>query len=631
MTVDPAAPDAPAVYLFREEYVNEKEHYHRVYARIKILTEKGKEEYSDVEIPYEAGVNNVRAIEGRTIHADGTVVPFTGKPYQKELVKNGNLKVMAKVFSMPDVQVGSIVEYQYELQYDDNWYSPPWWDVQRAIYAHREHFHFVPPDIDLTRLQVPDAFGKEQVANRLLYYSELPAGVKVTSGLDGYDLLVANVAPIAEEPYSPPVASFSERVYFYYAPSFSGQEFWTNTGKEWSRDVDRFASPSGAIRQAVAQLTAPGDSDVQKLQKIYAAVMGLENTSFTREHSEAENKAEGLRVKTAADVWAQKRGTSDEIARLFIAMARAAGLKADAMIVTRRDKDLLNTGYLDWGQLEDEIAIVTVGGKEMYFDPGERYCEFGKLHWRHEEVQGMRQSDKGPVLAVTGGSTYKDNEVVRTADLTLAANGEVTGVIRVTMKGAEALRWRELMLTTDEPEVKKRFEDELQGRVPAGIRVKMNHFIGLPDYNSQLMAVLDVSGTMGTAVGKRVLLPGAFFQARVKPLFAAETTRQNPVDLHYPYVATDQVTVKLAPGLTVEGVPANAKIPFNQLAVFQEVYGKKVDEYQQVRQMAMGTPLYKASEYPQLRDFFQKAGAQDQEPVVLDRVPVTAAASGGSQ
>jgi len=60
MTSDPAAPDAPAVYLFREEIVNDKLHSHTTYARIKILSEKGKEDFSEIEIPYEkdeAGVS----------------------------------------------------------------------------------------------------------------------------------------------------------------------------------------------------------------------------------------------------------------------------------------------------------------------------------------------------------------------------------------------------------------------------------------------------------------------------------------------------------------------------------------------------------------------------------------------
>lgn len=218
---------------------------------------------------------------------------------------------------------------------------------------------------------------------------------------------------------------------------------------------------------------APGDSEDQKLQKIYAAVQGLENTRFTREHSAAENKAEGLKVKTAADIWEQKRGSDDELTRLFIAMARAAGFKAYAMIVTERDQNLLNAGYLEWGQLEDEIAIVTVGGKEMFFDPGQRYCEYAQLNWIHTQVAGMRQSDAGPVLAVAPGQTYKENQVVRLADLQLGQDGTLTGTVRIGMKGADALRWRQDALRNDEEAAKKSFEEALQKRVPDGVHVKV--------------------------------------------------------------------------------------------------------------------------------------------------------------
>ncbi|MGA7523263.1 MAG: DUF3857 domain-containing protein [Acidobacteriaceae bacterium] len=627
MTVDPAAPGAPAVYLDRDVRIDDKVHYERVYARIKILTAKGKEEFGDVELPYQAHGFSIRAIEARTIHPDGTVIPFTGKPFDKELVKAGNVKIMAKVFSMPDVQVGSILEYQYELQYDDDYVEPPQWFMQQKVFVHKAHYHFVPMDLSGNHyVTVTDPMGKERTAARLLYYQDLPGNAKVQEQMDGYDVTVENIPPLPDEDYSPPMSSFSYRVIFYYSPEFTGADFWKDEGKTWSKDVDRFAEPSDAIHRAVAQITAPGDSEEQKLTKIYTAVMGLENTSFTREHSAAENRAEGLHVKTAADIWAQKRGSDDEITRLFIAMARAAGMKADAMIVANRDENFVNTGYLDWNQLEDEIAIVSVGGKEMYFDPGERYCEFGLLHWRHSGVQGMRQTDKGPVLAVTPASTYPQNSVVRLADLQMGADGSVKGTIRIVMIGAEALRWRQRALTTDVATAKKEFEDEMQQRVPDGVVVKTNHFLSLTDPASQLMAVMDVSGSMGTATGKRVFVPGAFFEARVKPLFA-ETKRENPVDLHYSYVTRDEVSLTLAPGLTMESAPTNAKIILlKTLGIFQEVYGSKGSEYQQVREMALGTPLYKAAEYSDLRDFFQKASAQDQQLLVLKRVPVTAAA-----
>ena len=623
MTSDPKAPNAEAVYLFREEIVDDRLHFHRIYARIKILTEKGKDDYSDIEIPYEGGVADIQAVEGRTIHVDGTVVPFTGKPFSKELVKAGNIRIMAKVFSMPDVQVGSILEYRYELRYDDNYAIPPDWLVQQPIYVHQAHYHFVSVDLSARDFETTDALGHTNPVNRILYYHWLPPNSNIREGLDGFDLTVSDVPALPDEEYSPPLSSFSWRLKFYYAAAFTGPEYWKEEGKYWSKDVDRFANPSDKIRQAVAQIVAPGDSDDQKLHKIYSAVMQLENTRFTREHSTAENKSEGLRVKTAADIWDQKRGSDDEIARLFIAMARAAGFRAYAMIVSERDRNLLNPGILDWDQLEDEIAIVSVGGKEVFFDPGQRYCEYGKLHWMHAQIMGIRQTDHGPDLALTPSQGYPDNVIHRVADLTLAPDGSLQGTVRITMTGEEALRWRQTVLRTDEQATKKAFGDELQQRVPPGVQVKVNHFLGLTDTSTALMAVVDVSGNMGTATGKHVFLPGAFFQASVRAPFAAEK-RESPIDLHYPFIAQDEVTVTLPAGFTVESVPANADIPFPQNAVYKGIYKAANGTLELDRVVALANPLYKTSEYPQLRDFYGKMNAQDQQQVVLEKQTVTA-------
>jgi hypothetical protein len=56
----------------------------------------------------------------------------------------------------------------------------------------------------------------------------------------------------------------------------------------------------------------------------------------------------------------------------------------------------------------------------------------------------------------------------------------------------------------------------------------------------------------------------------------------------------------------------------------------KGSAYNQERLLALGVTRFKAAEYPQLRDFFQKAGAQDQQQLVLKRATVTADAAGGS-
>ncbi len=82
---------------------------------------------------------------------------------------------------------------------------------------------------------------------------------------------------------------------------------------------DKYIGPGPVVSAAVKDIVSPSDTPDQKLRKLYAAVMKLENTSFTRQHSSAEEKAQGFKeVHTADDIWTRKRGTDDQIAGLFV-------------------------------------------------------------------------------------------------------------------------------------------------------------------------------------------------------------------------------------------------------------------------------------------------------------------------
>src|ERR1700722_2700866 len=122
MTEDPKAPGAAAVYLNIAEITDDPLHYHSFYARAKVLQEKGKE-LATVTIPYQQGNFKVTDVKGRTIHSDGTVIPLTVKPEDLLSSKEGEKQFGRMVFTLPSVDVGSILEYRYQLRYDDNHYS----------------------------------------------------------------------------------------------------------------------------------------------------------------------------------------------------------------------------------------------------------------------------------------------------------------------------------------------------------------------------------------------------------------------------------------------------------------------------------------------------------------------------
>ncbi|HEY0786151.1 MAG TPA: DUF3857 domain-containing protein [Acidobacteriaceae bacterium] len=623
MTTDAAAPpDAPAVYLEIQEATDDRLHMHSVYARIKVLTDKGKS-FGDVEIRgYNGRSFAVTDVAARTIHADGTVIPLSGKPLEKILLRQGKDRFLSTVFGLPAVEPGSILEYRYKMRYDDNIVVPPRWNIQQALFVHKAHYHFQPQDGNYI---ITNAYG--DTSSGYAYAGILPNGqVKFERG--AYDLDVVNVPPLPDESCMPPISSLSCRLLFYYQFTKNSDEYWKKAGKRWSKEVDHFANPSSGMHAAVDSLTSPADAPEVKLHKLYDAVMKLENTSFTREHTAAENKAEGLRIKTADDIWAQKRGNSTELDRLFLALARAAGFKAYDMIVVNRDTNLMMTDYMDWDQLDDEIAVINLNGKDTWYDAGQRYAEFGKLHWKHTMARGVRQTEGGnTIIDGSAGVSYKDNQVSRVATLGLGEHGELTGNVRISMSGAPALHWRQRALEVDEEALRRDYEQSVRGDFPPGVEVKMDHFIGLTDPDHMLMAVLKVNGSVGSSTGRRILLPASFFASSATSLFPQQK-RQNYVDLHYAVSRQDQVTIKLPAGVKVESLPQKGDFGLPQCAGYVTVYGEKDGVYSFVRKFVLAVALYKPEEYPALRDFYMKMGAKDQEQAVLTASGTTAVGAG---
>ncbi len=615
MTSDPKAPGADAVYFYREETTDDSLHYHSVYARIKVLSEKGKE-LATVRIPYERHNFKVTDIKGRTIHSDGTAVPLTTKPSDLVDVKTKEVQINTAVFTLPSVEVGSILEYKFQIRYEDNVVNSPDWDVQQPYFVHKAHYAFLP-----AKGMYVITNSRGEALNRLMYGSVGGIGEKVSHKITGgYELDLTDIPAIPSEDWMPPQNSVNWRLQFYYTQYATGAEFWQKEGNRWQKEADHFAEPTKALRESVTQIVAANDSDDQKSRKIYAAVMKLDNTDFTREKSKAELKSEKLKqVKDAEDVWKQKSGSSDELALLYIALARAAGLHAYPMQIVNRNHAIFDPTLMSTSQLDDYVAIVSIDGKDVYLDPGQKMCPYGVLHWKHMLASGFRESDKGLGAGTTPATPYTTNLVDRIADLTIDPSGNVKGTIRFILRGQEALHWRQLSLRTDENEVKKQFNEEIRRELPEGVQADFNHFLGLPDYESNLLAMVDVSGTLANVTGKHLILPEEFFGAHAGHPFVSQDKRMTPIDVHFALMKQDAVTYHVPAEFTIENPPAPASIGWANHAAFKSSSTVKGNDIVATRTIGYNYTVLDSKEYGDLHDFYQKVAAADQQQIVLTR------------
>jgi hypothetical protein len=625
MTSQAEAPGAPAVYLFKEEVTDDHLHMWSKYVRLKVLTERGKD-YANVELrQYQAtdeGGYTVGDILGRTIHPDGTIIPFTGKPLEKVIEKSQGYKEMAKVFTLPDVEVGSIIEYRYQLRYDDNRFIAPEWLIQSELYTRKAHYLWRPTDEPL----ISKGEHGEQETSGISWAPILPKGFDVKQsrlpgagggGQASLELNVHDIAAAPDEEYMPPIQSLSYRVLFYYSPYHSIDEYWKSEGKGWSKTSDKFIGPGPKVRDAVKDLVAPSDTNEQKLRKLYAAVMKLDNTAYTRQRSTSEEKAHGFNeAKSTDDIWERKRGTDDQMAELFVAMARAAGMKAYVMVLTSRNRSIFLANFLSFSQFDDTIAIVNVDGKDQFFDPGQRYCPYGHLAWKHTMATGLRQVDGGSAIVAAPPEPFTGSRTQRIADLTMDEHGEVTGTIKMTWTGTPALNWRQKSLRGDDTSLKEDLRVSVEHLMPGGMDVKVASIENLDAYEQPLVVHYEIKGGIASSTGKRLLVPSDIFESNAKPTFPHEK-RETPVFFEYGHLVQDVVRVKFSASLGLESMPTSEKVPLETFAFYSLTTESTPTSVTTRRDFELSNLVYLNSEYPQLRAFYNKLETKDQEPVVL--------------
>ena len=634
MTALPGYPGAPAVILFKEEVTKDDLHVMQHYERIKVLTEKGKK-YANVELRFASYRNdyydeggddkNITDVQGRTIHPDGTIIPFAGKPYKKTIAKSQNASYQAQVFTLPDVEVGSIIEYRYATRIADHVFEAPEWFIQSELYAKSMHFAWYP-----TTHQLESESG---TISTIAWFPILPKGAAVKkqelpNGSRTFEVSLTDVPPETVEDFMPPTSSFTYRVLFYYTPYSSRAEYWQVNGKRWAKTMDGFASPDklSAITQTVTEGATTQDA---KLRKIYAAVMALENTDFTRNRSAAENKAQGMaKTGNAADVYKHGRGSGTQLAEVFVGMARAAGMKAYFMMIPDRAYRLFTADLLSMNQFDNVIAIVVVDGKEQFFDPGQRYVPYGQLAWQDTLSEGLREKEGGVDFDVAPAAPYTATKTLRVADLAVDDHGEVTGELKLTFSGATAVKWRQRALEGDDDSLKRELRTTVEEMIPRTLEVKVKSVDALTDYDQPLIAKFDIHGTMGEGTGKRLILPADLFLSGETNSFPHEK-RDIPVYFHYTQTVLDAVRIKFPTNLAIEAAPTEVKIPFEKVGHYS--FGSESDAHSITvrRTYLFNGTVVPPDMYGKLRSFYSAFEAKDKESVVLKATATASAAQGG--
>lgn len=606
----PVEPGAPAIQLYYANYINDEFHSEFVYRRIKILNEKGMK-YADVDIPIVPG-SSITDVKARTIHPDGKIIEFTGTLLEKTIYRSQSERYLAKTFFIPDVTVGSIVEYKYLILRPEHVFYSHTWTLQHDLYTVKEEFTMRP-----YKRQLQTKYGGATEVGMI--FLNLPATLRPKNQGGFYQMEAENIPSFQPEEFMPPRGNYLEQVRFFYEGSqiSSADVFWQQVGREWNNEAEHFIGKHEEIKKAAAEAIGQEAGAEQQMRKLYARAQQIRNLTYERRRTKQELEKENLKPNTSVvDVLDRGYGTRTDIVLFFVAMARAAGFPASILYVSDRTQPFFQKNLLSRSQLSSEMASVTINGQDVFLSPGTRFCPYGQVRWMHTWTTALKLDKDGGSFVRIPASSYEQAGVQRTAALVLAEDASLSGDVTVQFLGGWALEERLDFLNADEAGKKNELEREVKSWLPPNSNVKLTRMDGWEAEDTPLIAQFHLQiPDYASVAGKHMLVPAVLFPKKQREVFK-HTDRKYPVYFRYSFTEKDLINIKVPTGYAVESSPADqqVRLPY---AAYQSVSKIESGGLATRRVFALNDFYFEVKRYAEIRDFYDKVQTGDEQQAAL--------------
>lgn len=552
MTKGKVEADADAEAIFWEVRVDDASAnlVMRHYVRLKIFTERGREKFSKVDIPYVDGVK-IKEIQARVVKTDGSIVELADDDvFDREIIKSNDVKVKAKSFAVPNIEEGVIVEYQFK-------------EVYRGSSAD----------------DMPMIFQRDIPMQYVAYYFKPYQSVKyLTFNLDGnkfekdkggfYKAEMSNVPALKEEPQMPPEDEVRSWLLVYYTSrdqiGKDAFDFWSRVGGRMVRvyDIKDTLKPGKKMRAAAEELTTGATTPEEKLRKLYDfCKLQINNLDYDTSLTE-EQKDEIKLNKDDDQTYEKRQGRSFEINKLFASLTDAAGFETRIAFTGDRSKLFFNPGRAHESFIHMAGVGIKMGNRWKYFDPGTPFLEYGKLAWFEENTSVFLLAYKDYITTETPMSGHDESREIRKATLELTEDGTLSGTVTIEYTGHLSFRQKLKNYDVSEARREEFLKEEIKERMSsADVSNVVIENVTDPEKPFRYRFKISVPN-YAQKTGKRIFFQPGFFEFGTEPRFVS-ASRKYDIYFHFPWSESDEVIVKLPEGYSLDNADAPAPLADN--------------------------------------------------------------------
>lgn len=543
-------PDADAEALFWEVRVDDSsvegvamKHY----VRVKIFTERGRDQFSSYDIQY-GKTTKIKDVEAKVTKPDGTFI-FLKKEdvHERDIVKADGFKVKAKSFAIPSLEVGSILEYRYREVIDNASANMPL-IFQRSI-----------------PIKTISFFVKPFAGDRAMAYQPFNVGsTKFEKDKDGfYRATMTNVPAFREEPSMLPVDEVRSWIFIYYQTTQAKdpQDYWKNIGKTFYETSKDLFKANDDVKAVTAQVIAGAATDDEKLHKIFDFTKTqIRNLTYSTNVSDDDWK-KARNAKSGADVLKIKMGSSGDIDTLFGSMARAAGFDVRLALSGDRSEMFFNPRIPNVSlMLNSSSVAVMVGSDWKLFSPAEYYTPYGMLGWVEEGQPALITDPKEIIWKNIPLTPSERSMEKRSGKFKLLEDGTLEGEGRIEYTGHRSAMMKNLNRGDSASEQEKSLKEFIKSSVLGTAEVNTFTIENANDPEKPFVYSFKIKVPgYASRTGKRIFFQPNVFERNSKPRFISNT-RKYDVNINYPYSEQDDIVIELPQGFSLENADAPAVI-----------------------------------------------------------------------
>ncbi|MCM0665920.1 DUF3857 domain-containing protein [Flavobacterium tyrosinilyticum] len=626
--VHPKDSSAPAAILFKKGrtyfgYNKDVGFYanHVCEVKIKIYKKEGLS-WADQKVRFYIGYDKLN--EDRLEFSDAVTYNLeNGNIVKTKLNNQGEFKNKInqywkeKTITLPNVKVGSIIEYKYVLR-SENLVKFPDFDVQFSI----------PVDYFYYKTQIPEFYIYKPI---LIGGIPLETESKFTAASQSFDNAYSqtssfsykqietfykgkDVPALKEEPYINNLENYRgsiqqelERVRLPDQPVKDYSLTWEGVAKTIFKD-DSFGkqlNQGSLFTDDLNKLLSNVEDKKERLNLIFTYVKNRMNWNEINSCYTEKGVEKAYKDQT---------GNVAEINFILINMLRAAGIEANPVLVSTIQNGLpvypTRTGF------NYVIVAAEIDGKKNLLDASHKLTApnilpLNVLNWNGRLIKKDGNSEE-----IQLDPTQQSKEIYSLI-VKINPDGKMNGQARVQRTDYDAYSFRVENNTKTEDAYLEKLENRLGGLEISNYAIENQK----SNLDQSVIETFSFASSNRSDIidGKIFVNPLLFFTQSKNPF--NQEKRQMPVYFGYKNIEKFNLNIEIPQGYTVESLPKPFRISSeDKLMSFILNFSFSENKIQIVSQKEINSSIFVAEDYGMIKEFFQKMIVSQNEKIILKKI-----------